>query len=92
MPSVEFRPDGRVLEAAPDSVILEICEDHDLPMEAACGGFAACNTCRVRVLAGELSPKDDVEVPFLDRPDQRLGCQARLTDSNVVLLLDPGDA
>lgn len=69
--------------------LLDACEAAGLPMEAACGGAAACNSCRVRLLDGELSPLDEVERPFLDRPDQRLGCQARLLGP-VAVLLDPG--
>jgi 2Fe-2S ferredoxin len=66
-----------------------VCERNDVEMEAACGGFACCNTCRVRVVEGELSPMDEIEEPFLDAPGQRLGCQARIL-GDVVLKLDPG--
>lgn len=69
--------------------LLEVCDDHGILMETACGGFAACNSCRVRVVQGELSPVDEAEVPFLDRPDHRLGCQARVT-TDVVVEVDPG--
>ena len=69
--------------------LLEVCEQSGIPMESACGGFAACNSCRVRVIVGELSPMEDVEEPFLDRPDQRLGCQARVV-GDVVVAMDPG--
>lgn len=58
-------------------------------MESACGGFAACNSCRVRVMAGTLSPLEEAEEPFLDDAAQRLGCQARLV-GNVVLIMEPG--
>ena len=71
------------------ATLLEVCEQNGIPMESACGGFAACNSCRVRVMRGELSPMEDVEEPFLDTPDQRLGCQARVV-GDVVLVMDPG--
>ncbi len=86
-----FQDVGRSLEAPHDTLLLELCEEHGVDMEAACGGFAACNTCRVRVHAGALSALDEVELPFLDRADQRLGCQARVV-GDVTLSLDPGDA
>ncbi len=79
------------LIAAPGQSLLELCLEHDLPMELACGGFAACSSCRVRVIDGALDPVDPVERPFLDRPDQRLGCQARLIDRDVICTFDPGD-
>jgi ferredoxin len=69
---------------------LDILEEAGIPVEAACGGFAACNTCRVRVLKGSLSPIEEAEEPFLDRPDQRLSCQAFMGKEDVVLMLEPG--
>ena len=89
MPVVQVEGHGAPFEACADDTLLEVCEAHGVAIEAACGGFAACNTCRVRVVAGELSPKDDAEDPFLDAPDQRLACQARVV-ADVVVALDPG--
>ena len=71
--------------------LLEACEDAGIPVEAACGGFACCNTCRVEVLdegAGlsELLPEEE---PFLDAAGQRLGCQARVIGP-VHVRLAPG--
>ncbi len=91
MPTVRFESLDRDVPAARDQTLYEVCLDHDLPMEAACGGFAACNTCRVRVLAGELTPLEDIEEPFLDEPGQRLGCQARVI-GDVTVRLEPGEA
>ncbi len=89
MPRVELVDLGVTVEAPLDATLLEVCDAHGLPMETACGGFAACNSCRVRVIAGDLSPLEDVELPFLDAPDQRLGCQARVR-GDVRVRLDPG--
>lgn len=58
-------------------------------MEAACGGFAGCNTCRVRLISGSLGPEDEAEGPFLDAPGQRLACQARIV-ADAVVRLEPG--
>jgi adenylate cyclase len=87
MATVTFEDLGRSVAAQPGQTLLEVCDTHGLPMETACGGFAACNSCRVRVVSGALSPLDPVEDPFLDRPDQRLGCQARVV-ADVVVRLD----
>ena len=70
--------------------LLEVCDRTGIPMETACGGFAACNTCRVRVVSGDLSPVDELEEPFLDLEEHRLGCQATVL-GDVRVLLDPGD-
>lgn len=69
--------------------LLDVCERAGIPMEAACGGFAACNTCRVELLGGALSPVEEAEEPFLDRPGQRLACQAMVL-GDVRVRLDPG--
>jgi ferredoxin len=60
-------------------------------MDSACGGFAACNSCRVDVLDGaeHLTPLLPEEEPFLDVPGQRLGCQARV-QGPVHVRLAPG--
>ncbi len=87
MATVTFEDLCKSVEAESGQTLLEVCDAHGLPMDTACGGFAACNSCRVRVVTGALSPLDPVEDPFLDRPDQRLGCQARVV-ADVVVRLD----
>jgi len=79
------------IEAQRDEVILDLCERSGIPMESACGGFAACNSCRIDVLDGaqNLSPIMDEETPFLDAPNQRLGCQTRILGP-VRIRLSPG--
>jgi adenylate cyclase len=66
--------------AAKGQTLLEVCEAAGIPMDCACGGFAACNSCRVDVLAGmeNLSARVDEEDAFLDHDGQRLGCQAEV--------------
>jgi ferredoxin len=78
------------VEGAIGASLLEACEAGGIPMESACGGFACCNSCRVEVLAGALSPLLPEEEPFLDGPGQRLGCQARLLGGAVAVRLAPG--
>lgn len=72
--------------------LLDACEAVNIPMESACGGFACCNSCRVAVHVGSdrLSPCQDEERPFLDAPEHRLGCQARLLSGPVSISLAPG--
>jgi ferredoxin len=77
------------LEGEAGESLLAVAERGGVPIEAACGGFAGCNTCRVAVVSGALSPMDPVEEPFLDRPGQRLACQALLVGP-VTVRLDPG--
>ncbi len=78
-------------EVRSGTTLLEACEEGDVPMESACGGFAACNSCRVTVLEGAagLGPLLEEEEPFLDRPEQRLGCQC-IVSGDVHVALFPG--
>jgi 2Fe-2S ferredoxin len=81
-----------VVEVASGTSLLVACEQGGVPMTSECGGFAACNSCRVVVVSGaeHLSPVQDDEEAFLDRPDHRLGCQANLRGGDVHVRLDPG--
>jgi len=86
--SVEGYP---TIDAAPERTLLEVCEGAAIPMDSACGGFAACNSCRVEVIAGAdlLSERLPEEEAFLDSDRQRLGCQARVR-GDVTIRLAPG--
>ncbi|MEZ4235959.1 MAG: 2Fe-2S iron-sulfur cluster-binding protein [Myxococcota bacterium] len=81
------------VEAPLGGSLLEVCEGAGIPMDSACGGFAACNSCRVEVLAGgsSLNALQLDEEAFLDAPDQRLGCQARpIAPGELRIRLAPG--
>jgi ferredoxin len=81
------------VRASVGASLLEVCEAANIPMDSACGGFAACNSCRVDVLAGadRLTAQVPDEEAFLDAPDQRLGCQARIAaPGEVRVRLAPG--
>lgn len=63
--------------------VMEILRDFGLPIEATCGGAAACGTCHVFVDAdwlGRLAPPMEEELWQLDQlryatPASRLSCQ-----------------
>ena len=46
MAAVRFLPDDIVVEVAPGATILEAARQGGVPMASACGGEAACTTCR----------------------------------------------
>jgi ferredoxin len=77
------------IAAAPGDRLLDTLESAGVAIEAACGGFAACSTCRVRVIEGALSPVAEAEEPFLDAPGQRLSCQATIV-ADVTVVLEAG--
>lgn len=97
MPKVTFKK-NRVLkedvtvEAPPGLTILEIANDHGLPVGSNCGGVCGCSTCHVYVAQGfeSLEEMSDKEADRLDRAfdvklNSRLGCQAELAESDLVV-------
>lgn len=94
-------PDGRTLATPGWSKLnlLAHADTHDLELPQACGGHAECGTCRVRILAGELTPARHEERELMTRharrfrQAERLACQARpLGDVTVeVLAMIPPD-
>ncbi len=89
--------DGRQIQVAPATTLLEASRIGGVPHAAICGGRGRCTTCRVRVLEGmdNLSPVGDREHRALTRigasGDIRLACQAQALggEIEVMLLLPP---
>ena len=82
---VIFQPFDVMAQAQEGQTLLEICEEHQLPLDHQCGGNCACSSCQVLIREGmeALSPIDEDEQDQLDdieglRPLSRLGCQARV--------------
>jgi len=69
--------------------VMEIIREHDLPIEAACGGCCACATCHVYVepeWLGKLDEADPDEEMMLDeafevQDNSRLSCQIKFTEA-----------
>ena len=85
-------PDCATIEVVPDELpysrdgakgsILEIALGHDVEIDHACGGVAACSTCHVIVREGleSCNEASDAELDQLDNargltPRSRLACQ-----------------
>ena len=77
------------LEAKVGYVLMEIIRDAGLPIEAACGGCAACATCHVYVendWLTKLTKIEDEEESMLDqsfnvKDNSRLSCQIEYIES-----------
>ena len=72
--------------------ILRTALDAGLDLDHSCGGVCACSTCHVIVREGfdSLAESTEDEDDMLDKawglePESRLGCQARVTDSDLVV-------
>lgn len=101
MPKLTILPENITIEFDPATLpysehgkqgsILDICLNHGVALEHACGGNCACTTCHVIVKQGDgnLSAMDDDEQDRVDEAagvtlHSRLGCQAVVTGDVVV--------
>ena len=89
MPKVTIRFKGRPevygpFEAQSGQSVLDVALANGVDMQHACGGFAACTTCKVCVCKGTMSEVDpNVEGAFGLTAPERLGCQAKVLDEDV---------
>ena len=95
MPKVTFLPMNQTVEARVGESLLDVALNHDIPMQHACGGFCACATCHVQIIAGSehLSAKEgdeDDRLGTADRlaPNSRLGCQSRISGDVTVEIMN----
>ena len=89
------------IEAEVGKTVLDAALDHDVDIEAACGGELACSTCHVILepaLYDKLEPPDEEEEDMLDlawglEDTSRLCCQIKvspqLKDAKFVIPEDP---
>ncbi len=92
LPHEELCPEGAVVEAEPGTSILDAMLEHDIHLEHACEKSCACTTCHCYVREGfdSIEESDEVEDDLLDKawgldPDSRLGCQALVSDEDLVV-------
>jgi uncharacterized 2Fe-2S/4Fe-4S cluster protein (DUF4445 family) len=91
--TVDFEPLGRRVQVAKDATLLEAARQAGVGLNAICGGAGTCGTCRVRIVAGEVTPPTEAEQDALAEgpvPSEaeglalskaegfRLACQARV--------------
>ena len=75
-------------EAAAGDILLDIAQQHMMPLEGTCEGQMACSTCHVIVDRDDFSrlpPASEMEEDMLDlaagaRRTSRLACQIILTE------------
>lgn len=73
--SVDLQPVGRRTTVSADKTLLEAAQSAGVEIVAVCGGAGACGKCRVRLIAGELSPPTAVEMRFFTADELRAGCR-----------------
>ncbi|QMV13514.1 ISC system 2Fe-2S type ferredoxin [Vibrio spartinae] len=92
LPHEELCPEGAVLEAETGESVLDVALKNGIEIEHACEKSCACTTCHVIVREGfdSLGESDELEDDMLDKawglePESRLGCQAKVTDEDLVI-------
>ena len=91
MAIVRYPKEGKEVEVAAGTSLLQASLEAHLPHGSACGGVCACSTCHVYVTKGgeALSEAEDEELDILDkafdvRSTSRLGCQAKIERDAVI--------
>ncbi|ALP53622.1 2Fe-2S ferredoxin [Candidatus Tenderia electrophaga] len=92
LPHAELCPEGQVVEAERGTTILDAALANGIELEHACEKSCACTTCHVIVREGfdSLNEASDAEEDMLDKawglePDSRLGCQAAVSEEELVV-------
>lgn len=86
--TIDFEPLGRRVTVSSGDTILKAAQLAGIDLVAICGGVGICGSCRVRLIAGRLSPVTAAERKVL-KPEQlsdgfRLACKASpLTDVRI---------
>ncbi|MDG2175748.1 MAG: ISC system 2Fe-2S type ferredoxin [Gammaproteobacteria bacterium] len=92
LPHADICPEGKEVDAPTGETILDVALKSGISLEHACEKSCACTTCHVVVRKGfdSLAESTEDEDDMLDKawglePESRLGCQARLTDEDLVV-------
>lgn len=82
-------------EALVGDNILEVALANGIDLQHNCGGVCACSTCHVIVKNGlkSLTEMEDDEADQLDEAegltlDSRLGCQSKITDQDIDIVVE----
>jgi uncharacterized 2Fe-2S/4Fe-4S cluster protein (DUF4445 family) len=83
----------RTLSAVPGTSILKVAQAGGVDITATCGGRGRCTSCRVKFVAGPISPPTIMDAVQLGvdqvREGYRLSCQCRLEGSITVQVAPP---
>ncbi len=97
MPKITFLPEGKSVEVATGTSILEAADEAGVELPSNCGGVCACTTCHVWVEAGldalsEIADREDDKLQEAAglTARSRLACQAKIGAADVVVRV-PGN-
>ena len=75
--TIDFEPLGRRARVPAGTTLLEAARQAGVGLNAVCGGAGTCGTCRVRVVAGDVTPPNETEDEAV-ADGMRLACQVRV--------------
>ena len=88
-----FQPENKQVEIPPEHTLLEGARQADVDIVANCGGKGLCRSCRVQILAGELTPPTPEERQRLGAQELgqnfRLACHAKALSDCTVRVAPP---
>lgn len=101
MPKISFHFAGtntpQTVEAKVGESVLQVALRAQIPMEHACGGFASCGTCHIKVKTGMagLSLKSSDEQNILKYESKasdssRLACQTKVQEDAAIEVINLG--
>jgi uncharacterized 2Fe-2S/4Fe-4S cluster protein (DUF4445 family) len=73
--TVEFQPSGRRVAAGAGATLLDVARSAGLGLLSVCGGAGLCDSCRVRVVRGDVSAPSAHERDVLEDADLQAGCR-----------------
>lgn len=76
--------DTTVMPAQTGERLVDVALKAGIPLQMACGGNAACSTCRLIIKSGKLSPKEEMEELWGLPEGERLSCQCIIQDEDIV--------
>jgi uncharacterized 2Fe-2S/4Fe-4S cluster protein (DUF4445 family) len=78
--TIDFEPIGRRTEIEPGRNLLEAARSAGVDLVSVCGGYGSCDSCRVRLMVGDLNPptleEHDIFKPEELEAGYRLACQS----------------
>ncbi|MBT3319954.1 MAG: DUF4445 domain-containing protein [Clostridia bacterium] len=86
MPKVTFKPSGITMEMPSGSPLLASAKEHDVSVDAPCGGQGTCGKCLVKIEQGKVD-FDNSGILTQDLVDEGyvLICKSNLGDEDVVV-------
>jgi len=92
LPHTELCPQGIEIDVAPGVTICDGLLKNGINIEHACEKSCACTTCHIVIRKGleSLAEAEEKEEDMLDKawglePNSRLSCQARMTDTPLII-------